>query len=467
MAFKIELLADVADVLRATGQVEVSLEDVAAALDDLARDTETSAEDAGRDLEDEYTRALARVTDEAKTAGRQIGDDLEAGTDQATKGLDGLKDSAARNAADAVGSITDVSSALDVVQDSATTALSGLGPGGTAAAAAVTLAVGVIKAGLEDAAARAAAYQEDVQGIAAAMRDASGEAAGLSNAIAESMTDILDPKEWYEVWQKGPVDRLASWAGAVRDLGIEYADVFAAAAGDLEAFQRVQDQAMTVATAEGQSREVYQSTLTFLDALEQQNSAVQDARTWNQAYADSTVEAHRRAAEASNSFSESLTDNLSVADAGLKDFVEDGKLSLAKWSEELKARQAENQIVKDFAITVAPELSQEALENFAKLDTETQAQIAKAFQEGSAADQQTIVENLELEAKIDTIVVSDGVVQDVDDAAVLAQRAADNRPVSLTMEVDPAGLQSQVDRAAASIRPPTIWADIKPRKEVP
>lgn len=481
MAFKLSLVADVRQWLKGTADVEQSLDKLADGLDDLARDTKDNAGKAAHELEREFSDAFDKVKTESKQTGKKLGTDLDDGASKATQGVDDFKDEAKQSIRETAASFSDVTDALDLVQEVAANALVGFGPAGLAAGAMAAIGIGAIKSALDDAKAKADDYVDTVHSMATAMRDAGG----LAEHISDSMQDIVDTKEWWEFWQNLPVDRLSSWSTAVKDLGVSFDDVFNAASGDLEAYDRVVEQSLA-----NTSSAKLDETNTFLQSLKQQAQAADDAKRWNDAYADSTVAAHQRAAEASKDFSDNLTDHLSVADEGLADFVHKGKLNLKEWTDALAARAKETKAVQDFTVTIAPKLSPEALANFAQLPTETQAQIAAAFKGGSKKQQRRIVQNLEAEAKvtkvdintsdaqkqasskpieIPTTVVTSGAVKGAQDAADDAQKVANREAnkIEFKTKVNDDGLQAAVNRAAAAIHPPTIYVNVKAKKETP
>ena len=104
MAFKIQLLADVASVVRGLGDVDKAMEDTAGALDDLARETKQNADKAGDSLEREFSDAFKSVRKDAKKASRDMGADIKDGTRKAGEGFDDLKDEANQSAKEAAAS---------------------------------------------------------------------------------------------------------------------------------------------------------------------------------------------------------------------------------------------------------------------------------------------------------------------------------------------------------------------------
>lgn len=481
MAFKLSIVSDVRSWLKGTQDIEQSLDKLAGSLDELAADTKTNADQAATALTREFTDSFEKVKTEAKTAGKKVGDEMHDGTRRATSGVDDFKGEAKSSIRETAASFSDVTDALDLVQEVAANAFEGFGPAGMAAGAAAAIGIGLVKASLDAAKEKADDTVEMIHGIATALRD-SGGAAGF---LADSMSDIVDEKEWYEFWQNLPVDRLTSWSQAVKDLGLSYDDIFQAASGDVDALARIHEQAgqrMTEANMD--------STTTFLQNLNQQNDAMNAAKRWNEEYANSTVaaqrqveEAQQHAADVSKAWGEALADHLSVADEGLDQFVKDGQLNLRKWADAVKERAKDVARVEDFKVDVFPKLSPEAQEAFAQLPTETQTQIAKAYEDGSKKDRKKIRETLEAEVDVkatvkDTDVPAVSIPTKVDagsavtgtrDAADAAQKEADKdgNEVTIRTRIDQSDLQHQVDRAAAAITPPTIYVTVKAKKENP
>lgn len=510
MPFKWTLMSDVSQVIKGTADVEQAIGDVADTLDALGKETGDTADKAAGQLERKFKDAFDAVQSESKETGRKLGTDVDDGARKAGEGIDNFKDEGKQSIRETAASFSDVTDALDLVQEVAANAFVGFGPAGMAAGALAAIGIGALKASLDDAKEKADTYVETVHTMATALQ----EVGGVADSIADSMTDIVDTKEWWELWQSLPMDRLTMWAQATRDWGMTWSDVYGAASGDLDAFTRLQQQA-----AKTQTDTNMDAQTAFLTDLRTRGEALAAAKQWNEDYANSTVAAHKRAEEAqveaarqaqetTKAFAESLTDHLSVADEGLDRFVYNGKTSLDKWrqglkdsvqhgtlqlkewTEELRRRAREAKTVDTFAVTIAPKLSPEALANFEKLSTDTQLQIAKAFKSGKAKDRKQIIANLEAEAKVKTVKVdtseaqvsadtspvevpatvdATGLPKDVRAAADSAQREAnkDTNKIEIKTKIDADELQRQVNRAAASITPPTITVRTKVAKEVP
>lgn len=525
MAFKFELLANVAGFLKGAGDVEQAVDDVAGSLDDLARDSQTSADKASDALERKFTDALEAVQAEAKETGRKLGNDVHDGTKRAGDGMDDLKDEAKQSARETAASFSDVSDALDLVQEIAANAFGGFGPAGMAAGALAAVGIGLLKTGLDAAKEKADQTKDRVLTLADAIAEVGGDPKAINWAeqLRDVMKEIVDTKEWFEFWQNAPVDRLTDWTAKVKAYGVAQTDVMRAATGDTAALARVNatlDQSIADLTRrQAESMDMngnvdtsytplIEAAQKFKDDVTAQTQAVTDATTWQKAYADATKDlstAQTEAQKTAEDFSAALTDNLSVADEGLdtfvrgagvklkdwnkhlKDATEQGTLDVDAWADEVKRRAKENRLVLDFTADIDTKLSPEALAAFEKLPTDTQAQIAKAYKKG---DHKKILQTLEAEAKVTKVtvdttgvqaqaeknpveipstVVSTGAIRGTQDAADAAQREAnrDSNRIEFKTRIDRDELQRQVNRAAASITPPTVYVNVKAKKEVP
>lgn len=507
--FKITLLSDVSSFLKGTSDVEKGLEDVASSLDELAADTKQNADKAADALTREFSTAFDKVKTESKTAGRKIGDDLHDGARKAKDGIEELGDEANQTAREAAASFDgSAESIMDAFQEVAANAFAGFGPAGALAGLAAAAGIGLVFNSLQDAADKAADAKDQVLDFADAINEVGGnpKAVRWAEKLRDTMKEITNTKEWFEFWQAAPETRLEEWTKYAKDFGVSMRDTGAYVAGSADAQARVTDQLrmqreelVRQRDASGSYEEIaaINEKVTALDTyraqLDGQAKTITDAADLNRGLAEALSavdESAADAAEASAQFSDSLTDHLSVADEGLDEFVKKGKLNLAEWTAELKARAAETKLVTDFSIDVAPKLSDAAMNNFAKLPTETQTLIAQAFKDGSKSDKKAIIANLEAEAKvknvkidtsgvqaeadknkieIPTTVISDGAVKGAQTAANNAQGVA-NKPsniIEYQTKLNSSGLQGDVNRAAAGITAPTIWATVKVRKEVP
>lgn len=533
MAFKIQLLSDVAGFLKGTKSVEDALDEVADSLDEVARQTEQDAEKAAAILEQEFKAAFDSVKTEAKQAGRKVGDDLDDGAKKAGDGIQGLKEEAGQSAREMAASFDgSAESVADMAQEIAAQAGVAFGPWGAAAGVALGIGVGALTAHLQEIADKAAEVKEKAIELAGELDEVDGnpELVDWLDRIKTSLDEIVDTQEWFEFWQNdGGTTRFEKWNTDVKEFGVSWRDVTALMTGDSTALgNALASLDKTIADLDArqaswetgwgasgvEARNALARARDLRTGLIDEYNAVQQGTEYYQARSqaladlkakqaaqtaatDAQADAERQAAEASadaqrasQRWSDALTGHLSVADEGLDRFVKDGKLNLAEWAKELRARAKDNEAVQDFSVTIAPKLSPEALAAFAELPAETQAQIARAYEDGSKKDRKKVVANLEAEAKVTSItldtsaaqtaatatpievpttIVTAGLPDDVRRAADEAQREANQRTneIEFTTRIDTSELQRQVDRAAAAIRTPTIYATVKPKKEVP
>lgn len=486
--FKFTLLSDVRGFLKGTTDVEQALDDVADSLDDLARDTEADADKAADALERKFRDAFDEVKTDAKDAGKKIGDEVEDGTRRASEGVDDFKSEAKQSARESAASFSgEFEDVGDLVQETLANALGGFGPIGAAAGIAAAAGFGALMAKLEEVQEQTEAYRENVAGLAAELLEVGGN---LNEADLKSYIQNL----FLEGLDQGTT-RLKKWT----DAGIDADDSAKALTGDADAQARVIDDLNARYLELGRQYAAGDATATrlmgtnreMLYDFQQQTAALTEASDAARVTADATdglSESQRRAAETSAEFSDALTDHLSVADEGLDRFVKKGKLNLNEWAAELKRRAKETELVEDFSVDVAPKLSPKALENFAKLPTETQAEIARSYKSGNKKDRAKIEANLEAEAKVRNVTIdtskaqvaadpvevpttidASGLPREVQDAADDAQRVANRKSneIEFGTRIDADELQRQVNRAAASISSPTVWVNVKARKEVP
>ncbi len=514
MPFKLSLVSDVRAWLKGTDDVEQSLDNLADSLDQLATHTAQDADKAATDLQHEFSTAFDKVKTDARETGKRMGDDLHDGTRRAGDGLTDFKDEANSTAREAAASFDGSAESIgDAFQEIAANAFAGFGPAGAAAGLAAAAGIGLVNAALQQAQEDAEQAREEVQDF----RDQLNE---VGNDITK-----LDAGEAFKKWGEETVQigtnlipalnetvtRFDLLTRAADGLGVSTHTMFQAWSGDAAASADVmsrlkakQDEIAAAQLAYAQATEggLNPALTTQADLYDKAGAALGyfvdktgQARSVNEWYAaaigrtsdqtEQLTDAQKAAADASQAFNDTLTDNLSVADEGLQQFVHNGKLSLKEWTAELHRRKAETAAIKTFAVDVAPKLSDAALQNFEKLPAETQAQIAKAFTGGGKKARRQIISNLEAEAKVSKVTLEGGGKADpitvetkIDTTATAAQaRAAaaagqreaskDSNRIELKTKIDRDELQRQVNRAAASITPPTITIRTRVEKEVP
>lgn len=506
MPFKLSLVSDVRSWLKGTQDVEKSLEGVADSLDDLATQSATDSDRAADTLERNFTDAFDQVKTEARTTGRKIGDDVRDGTRRATQGVDDFKNEGRQSIRETAASFSDVTDALDLVQEVAANAFTGFGPAGMAAGALAAIGLGAVKTVLDATADKANKAREATADLAGELIDVKGNPAALdwADKLKAQLLEVVNTKEWYEFWEadNGPATRLQEWSTKAKEYGVDMHDVTKMLTGDREAEARVLDtlnakqaelnrvQVEANQTGVGVAQTYFTQAAAvgaFTTELTNQSGQLRSATDLANLFAESTdgaAEAQKRAQEVAAEWATSLNEHLSVAGDGLDTFVKDGKLNLKEWADEVKARAKDVATVEDFRVDVFPKLSPETQAAFAKLPVDTQAQIAKAYKDGDKGDKKLILSNLKAEAKVSvsaadtkvdgvvtipTEVDTDSATKGTREAADAAQREANktSNVIEFKTRVDASSLQAQVNRAAATITPPTVWVNVKAKKEVP
>lgn len=476
MAFKIQLLSDVAGFIRGTDDVTKALDDVADSLDDLARDTKQNADKAADSLEREFSDAMREVRKETKDTSRKMGDDLKHGTKEAGEGFDDLKDEARDSAKEAAASFSgEFDDVADYVQEVLAQALSGFGPIGAAAGLAAAAGIGFLVSSLQDAAEKAEEAQEDVKGLAAELYDVKGNPAAIDylTRMQELVGSIVDNKEWYEFWQPKNItwieqqDKL--WANSNITLE-ERAQLLRAQAGDVNSTQRAlatlnaeieREQSLGrtwvdqygVLHTESTQRE--KDLLAQRDAVAQNNSKMAEA----QRQADAVAQAEQRASDSAQQFTEALKDNASVLDDHADKILKGGKINFAEWAKQQKAAAKQNKIILEF--DAEAKLSAEARENFRSLPTETQSMIAAEYAKGGKKKRLQIETMLENEVEVKN--------KDVKVEPVEANVKVTAKP-DVDMSAARANAQAQADQMNITIKstvaPPTLPAIAAPEPVV-
>lgn len=510
MAFKISLVSDVREVLRGTKDVEKAFDEVADSLDDLARESKQSADQAGDSIEREFRDALDKVQRETKDTSRRMGDDLKDGAKEAGEGFTDLKDEAKESAREAAasfsGEFTDVA---DYIQEVLAQALSGFGPVGAAAGIAAAAGVGILLANLEQSVDQANELNEQISEVAEALVTDPG--AALSDRIGRIRTELLRIPEvniWEKITGKVPVSKFDELTAAMNRVGLSMEDqalVAQGLAGDQDAAGRVMDTLRTRvedlnrAHAQGDSSATSAAIANrqLLDSLAGLEGGFGAAAELADRYGASGLgkaiestqrqaEAAQRAKESNDQFAGSLKDAGSVLDDYADKIVTKGKINFAEWRRRQEEAAKANKAILKF--DAKAELSPEARESFRQLPRETQEVVAREWAKGGKAKKRVetylnadvtvnpTVNTAPAQAEanrnpieIPTHVKDDGAVKGAADAADAAQKVAnrDSNRIEFRTRIDRDELQRQVNRAAASITPPTITVKTKVQKEVP
>lgn len=481
MPFKLSLVADVRGWLKGTADVERSLEDVADSLDELADDTKTSSRDAADTLERRFSDAFDKVKTEARTTGRKIGDDIHDGARRAEDGMNELGDEAGQTAREAAASFTgSAEDIVDAFQEVAANAFRGFGPAGQAAGLLAAAGLGILYTSLEDAADEAADTKQAVIDLADELVGVDGNPAALrwAERLRTTLTQIANDKQWFEFWQDQPTTRLEEWSRKAREYGVDMAQIARAISGDHRAQADVVDQlnrryeTLGIAYRNGDesAAAAMGSVAAFRDELTNTISTTGDAVNLYGQLNDALSgidDAAADSADATAAYQESVADSLDQAGRGWEKFAKDGRVALADYTDALEEQLAAVDTFEANLTKASSTLTDEALGYLKRLGPEA-APLLEAFLDAPAKEQKRAAAAWDKLGKA----TSDGYEQGADleaaTARVLAdaQAEADDNPIKVETKLDASTLQRDVNAAAAGIHRPTIWVDVKPRKEV-
>jgi hypothetical protein len=269
----INFLADVRDFLKGTKNVEDELDDVADALDDVARDGEQATEK----LEDGF-KELAKAS---KKAGDDIGDNFKKGTKDAEEGLDTLNENAKSNAKEVTASFDgSVESIVDGFQGLAAEAFEGFGPAGLIAGAALAAGIGLATAEFQRTEEEAQKARERIADLGLAMIEAGASGERPLESVIESLQGIVTNSD-DAVKKFDDIRRASKFVGtSAEDLAIAYAGQADALEGQLDVLDDLiaKEQEVVDAQAESGSRfgVVGQAKLDTLQKQQEELQKVQE-----------------------------------------------------------------------------------------------------------------------------------------------------------------------------------------------
>ncbi|GEA81410.1 hypothetical protein [Cellulomonas uda] len=226
----LSFVANVREFLRGTKDVETSLEGVADALDDVAKE----GADAPEKIEKSFTESFRKIRSDADTAGRSVGPEIEKGSKRAAEGLDEIKDSARQNAIETAASFDGTRDSIaDGFQGLGAEMFAGFGPAGVAAGVAAAAGLGILRSHMEQA-------REEAQETAEQIAEIAGELIDLGDLKLDDGNVIDNLREAASTAEDGKI-ALQTWADAAREAGVSFSDYARGMAGDSEALQRSYD----------------------------------------------------------------------------------------------------------------------------------------------------------------------------------------------------------------------------------
>lgn len=261
MAVTVELIADVADVIKGADSVAKSFDEVSDSLVDLARDSAKAGdkvadamEDAGKStkkiddglagagkaadaFEAKAKDAFKGLSDSAKQAGGKVAKESDDGFKKGGEAVGEFKDEAKSNLSEVASSFSgDMDSAVDLVQGTLGGLVGSLGPAGLIGGAVAALAIGLGKAAADGAA-------EDVNRIGEAASALAGEIEAAGGRIEDVDFDgrmrdwglaIQDTREWWELWQDKALTGAQQIEDQIEGTGLSFKEMFRGASGSGE-----------------------------------------------------------------------------------------------------------------------------------------------------------------------------------------------------------------------------------------
>jgi hypothetical protein len=258
VAVKIDLIADVKDVIKGTDKIGDALQDVADDLKDVGkegqkvedkvsdafRDMATAADKSGSKMDDSVSDAFRNMGKDANSAGDKIGKSIKDGTDKAGEGLQDMKSESASTAKESAASFDgSADSIIGSFQEIAANAFSGFGPAGAAAGLAMAVGVGFAVTAFQEGAEKAAAMKDKAVSMVDKIAEAGGDLTkmDLSDTIKEWGREVLEDN-WVTVWANEASTKFQETAKDAKDFGVSSREAIRAAAGSSADSQKFLDE---------------------------------------------------------------------------------------------------------------------------------------------------------------------------------------------------------------------------------
>lgn len=474
MAFKMSLLADASSAIREMNRLGLEVEDLVKVLDDVATSTDSMADDiegdakrAGRALETKIADGLKEVRREAHDTGTAIGRDVKAGTDKAGDGVTEFKDEAKSTAREAAASFSDVEGALDGVQEIAANALAGFGPAGQAAGIGLAVGFGLAMSAAQDYAEKVNEAKEKTIEAGEALADIDFGPGALVNAekLRDIMATIVDKRQWWELWQDAPVTMLEQLADAADRYGLSFADMTAAVTGDAGALEaslaavnaRIADQEAQSTYTSGlagiteAAGPVDAALLSLRTRLEDTSAQLADQATYAELLKEAQGSLSDTLADAATvqaDYEASVVDTLTTAGEAWEDYVEDGKLNIDAYVDNIEAQMAAVAAFESNLVAASSMMSAEALAYVQQLGPAA-APLLQEFINAPTAQRDrlnavwTTLGSAATDGYEQGLAVTDATKTAIEEANTAAQA----RPIRVPMKPDDANLNNDVQRA--------------------
>lgn len=292
MAIKIPIVADVDRAVADVRKLPDAFEDVQDSLEDVAKEarkTEDALEevgdgtkkagDASDDMEKKFRDDFDKVRKGAKDTGDGIGKGMKEGTDRAKEGVGELGDESRSIAQEAATSFDGTAESIgDVFKDLAATAFAGFGPAALIAGVAVSAGIGIAQAKLEEYAEKVNEAKEAGADWAQSFNLAPVEERieALRDRFSEMAGEIIDDRQWWEVWQDEAVSALDAVIDAQDKAGTSASD-FMRAFNEVDPGERLESLRAYREELERQSEAFNDSNKAAADRLD-----VPEARAWGE-----------------------------------------------------------------------------------------------------------------------------------------------------------------------------------------
>jgi hypothetical protein len=264
MAIKIDLVADVKDVIKGTNKIGDALEDLGDDLKDVGKQ--------GEKIDDKVSDAFRSMGAEAKQAGDKIGKEVKDGTDKAGEGLQDMKSEAASTAKETAASFGSIEDAAGALQEVAANAFAAFGPAGLAMGLVAAAGIGLATSALQENADKINANKEKMLDLAQTIRDNGGaltEADYIRN-MEEYGYAIQDTKEWFEIFQDTAVSGFDKIRKLANDTSLSTQDIFKGGFGDGKQAEDLLKRVQTELAGLREKKEaVYNLTGSILDPIDQ------------------------------------------------------------------------------------------------------------------------------------------------------------------------------------------------------
>jgi hypothetical protein len=325
VAVKIDLIADVKDVIKGTDKIGDALESVADDLKDVGKE--------GQKVDDKVSDAFRNMGKDAKAAGDKIGKSVKDGTDKGSEGLKDMKEEAGSTAKESAASFSSIEDAAGALQEVAANAFAGMGPAGMAAGIVAAAGIGLAISALTTNAEKINENKEKMLGLAQTIRDNGGvltEADYISN-MEEYGYAIQDTKEWFEIFQADAVSGFDELRKIAEETSLSTKDIFKGGFGDKDqAKQTLDDVNKRLEILRDRKEAIYNTTGSFLDVVDAEElTSLEKAKT----LIEENIKAQEDAAMVEQTRKDSIkgTTEALREDAVAKDAAEENERDLAQY----------------------------------------------------------------------------------------------------------------------------------------